>query len=393
MWLDWLNAKNYSDKLPEELKGIYDEEKYKKSQNYEKENKSFSHISETFTFIVTLLVIVFWILGGLDEWLRTFFQNDILLALAFFGVISLVQTFIGVPFSYYATFVIEEKYGFNKSTKQIFFLDLVKWLLLNFLIWWILLSLIVWIYTLIWDHFWIYAWILLSLFSLFMMMFYSNVIVPLFNKQTPLEDGELRDAINDFGKKVGFKIDNIFVIDGSKRSTKANAYFTGFWPKKRIVLYDTLIKQMTVSEIVAVLAHEIGHYKRRHTLQMLAFSIIQTGVILYIFSLALKIPEVSLALSTSTPSFHMGVFAFGLLFTPISLLVGIVWNMMSRRNEYQADEYAALNSNPRDLESALKKLSVSNLSNLRPHPIYEFFYYSHPTVLKRLQYLSTFWTK
>jgi STE24 endopeptidase len=389
-FLDWLNSKNYSDTLPEELKGIYDEEKYKKSQNYEKENKSFSHISETFTLILTLLLIWFGAFWWLDTYLRQFTDNSIFLALGFFWMIAFVQTIIGIPFWYYATFVIEEKYGFNKSTKRIFFLDIIKSLLLSALIGWILLALIVWVYEKIGQNFWIYAWGILSFFSVFMMMFYSNIIVPLFNKQTPLEEGELKTAINNFGNKVGFKIDNIFVIDGSKRSTKANAYFTGFWPKKRIVLYDTLIKDMTIDEIVAVLAHEIGHYKRRHTIQMLVFSILQTWSILFIFSLALKIPEVSYALWAKEVSFHMWAFAFGILFTPISHIIGIFGNILSRRNEYQADEFAALNSNPNDLQNALKKLSVNNLSNLRPHPWYEFFYYSHPTVLKRLQFLETF---
>lgn len=390
LFLDYLNAKNYSDELPDELKGIYDEEKYKKSQNYEKETKKFGHYSEIFFFILNFLALFFWIYGWLDIWLRTFTQNEILLSLGFFGIIGAIHTILAFPFSYYDTFVIEEKYGFNKSTRKLFFLDTLKWLALNAVIGGGLLALVVWIYQLVGNSFWIYAWLLLSAFSIFMMMFYSNVIVPLFNKQTPLKEGELRDAINNFWKKVGFTIENIFVIDGSKRSTKANAYFTGFWPKKRIVLYDTLIADMTTEEIVAVLAHEIGHYKRKHTLQTLIFSLIQTGVILYIFSLTLGIPEVSQSLWASESSFHLGIFVFGILFTPISLIVWIFGNILSRRNEYQADEFAGRNANASDLQSALKKLSVNNLSNLRPHPWYEFFYYSHPTVLKRLDMLENF---
>ena len=196
--------------------------------------------------------------------------------MAFFWVISFLQTLIWLPFSYYQTFVIEEKFGFNKSTKKIFFLDFIKSLLLTFVIWWLLLALIIWIYTIVWVNFWYYAWMILTLFSIFAVMFYSNFIVPLFNKQTPLEDWELKTAINEFASKVWFKLDNIYVIDWSKRSSKANAYFSWFWPKKRIVLYDTLISSLTIEELVAVLAHEIGHYKKKHTLKMILFSILQT---------------------------------------------------------------------------------------------------------------------
>lgn len=388
LFLDYLNSKNYSETLPDELKGIYDEEKYKKSQAYEKENKNFSHISETLTFVITILVVTLGILGVYDEWLRTFSQNEVVLALLFFGGIMVFQILVSLPFSYYWTFVIEEKYGFNKSTKKIFFLDIVKSFLLSCILGWGLLAIVVWIYTLVWNQFWIYAWIISSLFSLFMMMFYSNFIVPLFNKQTPLEEGELKNAINDFWKKVGFKIDNIFVIDGSKRSTKANAYFSWLGPKKRIVLYDTLINEMSIAEIVAVLAHEIGHYKRKHTLQMFLFSVIQTWLILFIFSLTLKTPEFSYALGAKTQSFHIGAFAFGILFAPLSMIISIFANILSRRNEYQADEFAGQNASASDLQSSLKKLSINNLSNLRPHPVYEFFYYSHPTMVKRLQMLE-----
>jgi len=310
------------------------------------------------------------------------------LALYFFGTISLLSSIISLPFSYYSTFVIEEKFGFNKMTKNLFFADALKGLLLSALIWAPLLSLIVFIYLTFWASFWIYAWILTTLVSLFFMMFYSSLIVPLFNNQTPLEDWELKTAIGAFGDKVWFKLDNIYVIDGSKRSSKANAYFSGFWPKKRIVLFDTLIKDLTTEELVAVLAHEIGHYKKRHTLQMLALGTIQTWVILFIFSLALAVPAVSQALWGQVQSFHLGAVAFGILFTPISMIFGMISSIFSRKNEYEADAYAKENYSGEHLSQALIKLSRNNLSNLRPHPAYEFFYYSHPTVLKRLQALK-----
>lgn len=383
-----LNAKNYSPELPNELKWIYGEEKYKKSQAYEKEKYKFSIVEWGFELIVILLALFLWFFGFLDSFIRTFFTNELLVSLVFLGFLALLQMIINLPFSYYSTFVIEEKYDFNKSTKKLFFLDTLKSLLLSFIIGWLLLALIIWIYNKLGNNFWLYAWGIITIFSIFMMMFYSNIIVPLFNKQTPLEDGELKKAIQDFAQKVGFKLDNIYVIDGSKRSSKANAYFTGLGPKKRIVLYDTLIKDMTSEEIVAVLAHEIGHYKKKHTLQMLVFSIIQTGFMLYILWLALWIKEVSLALGANKASFHIWAIAFSFLFTPLSIILGLFWNILSRKNEYEADGFAGKNYNSESLQNALKKLSINNLSNLRPHRAYEFFYYSHPTVLKRLQFLE-----
>ncbi len=295
-----------------------------------------------------------------------------------------------MPFSVYDTFVIEEKYGFNKTTPKTFVLDTIKGWLIGGLIGGGLLAIIILIYQKTQNMFWIYAWILISAFSIFMAMFYSNLIVPLFNKQTPLEKGELRDAIQKFSDKVGFKLDNIFVINGSKRSTKANAYFTGFGAKKRIVLYDTLINEMETNEIVAVLAHEIGHYKKKHVIQGLLIGLVQTGIVLFIFSLLINNENLSQALGVEVPNFHIGLVAFGVLYTPVSFVLGIFMNLLSRKNEYQADAFAAQNFNPESLASALKKLSVKNLSNLTPHPKYVFFHYSHPTLLQRLNHLKTF---
>jgi STE24 endopeptidase len=253
-----------------------------------------------------------------------------------------------------------------------------------------LLALIIFIYQKTGNMFWVYAWIVVSAFSVFMAMFYSNLIVPLFNKQTPLEEGELRNAISDFSKKVGFKLDNIFVIDGSKRSTKANAYFTGLGAKKRIVLYDTLINDLETEELVAVLAHEIGHNKKKHVVQGLLIGLVQTGIVLFIFGLLINNPLLSKALGVDEPNFHIGMVAFGVLYSPISFFTGIFMNMLSRKNEYQADRFAAENYKPEALASALKKLSINNLSNLTPHKRYVFFHYSHPTLLQRLAFLKQF---
>ncbi len=385
----YLNTRRWSETLPAELAWIYDETKYAKSQKYEKAKYMFWWVSSIPTFLIMLAILLLWGFGALDEFLRQFTDNAILLALWFFGIISVVSTLISLPFSYYATFVLEEKFGFNKMTRKLFFTDAVKWFFLSALIWGPLLALIVWIYSAVGESFWIYAWIISVAFSLFFMMFYSSLIVPLFNKQTPLEEWKLRDAIEWFANKVGFTGTDIYVIDGSKRSSKANAYFSGFGPKKRIVLFDTLINDLSTQELVAVLAHEIGHYKRKHTLQMLALSTIQTGIILYIFALALAMPAASQALWGTTQSFHLWAVAFGILFTPISMIFGMLTSVFSRKNEYEADAYAKENYSGKHLSNALIKLSRNNLSNLRPHPAYEFFYYSHPTVLKRLEALKT----
>ena len=383
-----LNSKNSSEVLPKEAKWIYDKKKYATSQQYEKAKYKFSLISNIPSFLVVLLLLVFGWFGWLDSYVRTLVEWEMIVTLLFFAILFIFQTLISIPFSYYQTFVIEEKYGFNKMTKKIFFLDTIKSLLVWAFLWWLLITVIVWMYNWLGDKFWLYAWGLLTFVSIFFMMFYSSLIVPIFNKQTPLENGKLKKAIETFADKVWFKLDNIYVIDGSKRSTKANAYFSGFWPKKRIVLYDTLINDLNTKQLVAVLAHEIGHYKKKHTLQMLAFSIAQTGFMLYVLSLALWVPEFSLALWAETSSFHMGIIAFGIVFAPISIVLSLLWNVFSRKNEYEADAYAAEFNNKKALAQALKKLSVNNLSNLTPHPAYEFFYYSHPAVLKRLAALG-----
>lgn len=386
-YLWYLNTTKWSENLPLELRDIYETDKYAQSQKYEKAKYIFGWYSSIPAFVIMLLILLFWGFGWLDSFFRQFTWNEILLALYFFGTVSILSTLLSLPFGYYSTFVIEEKFGFNKMTRKLFFTDTIKSLVLSVVIGAPLIALFVWIYLMFGVRFWIYAWILATSISVFFMMFYSSLIVPLFNKQTPLEDGELRTAIGDFGKKVGFTLDNIYVIDGSKRSSKANAYFSGFGPKKRIVLFDTLITDLSTEELVAVLAHEIGHYKHKHTLQMLALGTIQTWLILFVLSLALSLPEVSEALG-GPQSFHLGAVAFGILFTPISMIFGMLSSVFSRKNEYEADAYARENYSGKHLSQALIKLSRNNLSNLQPHPAYEFFYYSHPTVLKRLAALK-----
>jgi STE24 endopeptidase len=384
-WLDWLNAKNRTAELPEELQGIYDDEKYKKSIDYDKVNSKFGFYTGSFNLLLTLVVLF---LGGFalaDNLAGQISVNPIWRGIIFFAIIGLVADLLNTPFSIYHTFVIEQKFGFNKTTVKTFILDKLKGWLISGLIGGVLLAVILWFYYKTTNMFWIYAWVLTSVFMVFFVMFYSNLIVPLFNKQEPLEDGELKDAIQNFAVKAGFKLDNVYKIDGSKRSTKANAYFTGLGSKKRIVLFDTLIKELSVPEIVAVLAHEIGHYKHKHTRQSLVISVFQMGVMFFLISLFVRIPALSQALGVVVPSFHIGLIAFGILYSPFSTIIGLAMNVLSRKNEYEADAFTRKNFEPEHLINALKKLSVNNLSNLTPHPYYVFFNYSHPTLLQRIK--------
>lgn len=382
--LEYLNIKFRAKPVPKELEGIYNEDEYNKQQNYSKDNSRLSIITSSFSFVVILAFLFMQGFSWLHYLLSSYVENPILLGLAFFGVLGLAMDLIGIPFSIYDTFVIEEKYGFNKTTPKIFILDKLKGyalsIVLGALIYWLIYK----FYVLTGTNFWIYTWGVMAAFTLFMSLFYSNIIVPLFNKQTPLAEGELRTAIEEFASKVGFKLNNIYEIDGSKRSTKANAYFTGFGPKKRIVLYDTLIKQLSTDELVAVLAHEIGHNKRKHTVVGLVLSLLQMGVMLYLLGLFVSSPELSMALGVKQPQFHIGLIAFGMLYTPVSMIIGLVMNIISRKNEYEADNYAASNFNSQSLINALKKLASNNLSNLTPHPFYVWVSYSHPSLHQRV---------
>lgn len=383
-FLDTLNAKHFKDKLPIELKNIYDKNEYEKSQNYKKVNYKFGILTSTFSVLLTLL---FFFLDGfvfVNDLVSEFTSNQILITILFFGVILLGSDLLSLPFSYYKTFVVEEKFGFNKTNRKTFIFDKVKSWLMMIILGGGILALITWFYQLTKEDFWWYAWILISVFSIFMNMFYSKLIVPLFNKQKPLEDGDLKSKINEFASKVGFKLDNIYVIDGSKRSTKANAYFSGFGSQKRITLYDTLINDLESDEIVAVLAHEIGHYKKKHIIYNLILSILLMGLTLYILSIFIGNQELSEALGVQQPSFHIGLVAFTILYSPISEITSFFMNMLSRKFEYQADNYAKNTFNAKDLISSLKKLSKNSLSNLTPHPWYVKIHYSHPSLLQRI---------
>ena len=386
-YLDYLNSKHFDDEIPKVLNDVYDDKEYYKSQDYKKENFKFSMIISFFSFVLTIAFFFFEGFFFVDQFARSYSDNPIIIALIFFGVIMIGSNLLTSPLSYYKTFVIEEKYGFNKSTKTLFFMDKLKGWFLMIILGGGILALIVWFYQQTGKNFWIYTWVFISVFSVFMTMFYSTLIVPLFNKQTPLQEGELKTQLEKFAQKVGFKLDKIFVIDGSKRSTKANAYFTGFGKKKRIVLYDTLINDLETDEIVAVLAHEVGHYKKNHVIFNMILSLLLTGLTLYIFSFFIDSTLLSNALSVTKPSFHIGLIAFGVLYTPISELTGLIMNYISRKFEYQADNYAKINFGETALIKSLKKLSKNSLSNLTPHKSYVFMHYSHPTLLQRVQHL------
>lgn len=385
--LDALNAKHFNDRLPDVINDVYDEAEYKKSQQYKAAKYKFGIITSLFSLLLTLGFLFLDGFEFVDNIARSYSSNPIVIALIFFGIIMIGSDIITTPFSYYNTFIIEEKFGFNKTTVKTFFFDKVKSWLMMAIIGGGILALIIWFYQVTGKYFWLYAWVLVAVFTLFMNMFYSKLIVPLFNKQAPLEEGALRDKISAYAKTVGFKLDKIFVIDGSKRSTKANAYFSGFGNEKRVTLYDTLINDLDDDEIVAVLAHEVGHYKKKHIIFNLFASILLTGLTLFILSLFISNPLLSQALGVEIPSFHIGLIAFGLLYSPISEITGLIMNVFSRKFEYQADDYAKNTYKAEPLITSLKKLSKNSLSNLTPHPAYVFIHYSHPTLLERIRNL------
>ncbi len=387
-WLDYLNALKFNNPIPEELNDVYNQDEYEKSQQYKKENYRLSLISSSFMMLVTLAFFFTDGFAYIDAIARKFTDNTTGIALLFFGIIAFGVDLISTPFSYYSTFVIEEKYGFNKSSKSLFFIDKLKGWLLGGTLGAGLLALIIWFYEYSGELFWVYAWALIFIFSVLVNMFYARIIVPLFNKQSPLAAGSLRDKIEAYAKTVGFKLNNIYIIDGSKRSTKANAYFSGFGKEKRITLYDTLINDLDEEEIIAVLAHEVGHYKKNHILINLISSTLLTGITLGLLSLFVANPILSQALGIQTPEFHIGMVAFFILYSPISTLTGLFMNHLSRIFEYQADDFARKTYAGQPLINALKKLSKSSFSNLTPHPLYVFMHYSHPTLLQRYRNLT-----
>ena len=387
--LSYLNRKSSKKPIPSELDGIYDDEKYAKSQQYQTEISRFAIFSASFSFILTFCAIYFGWFGIIDDWIRTFSPFDMVSTLIFFGVLFVISDVIGIPFSLYGTFVIEEKYGFNKTTVKTFILDKIKGYVLTIIIGGILLAVFIYMVNFMGGNFWLYFWAVIAGFMLFANMFYTSLILPLFNKLKPLEEGELKSSIQEYSDKVNFPLKNIFVIDGSKRSSKGNAFFSGLGKKKKVVLFDTLIEKHSVEELTAVFAHEVGHYKKKHIIFSTIFSIGLMGFMLYLFSLMAFNSEVSWAMGGQTSALHLNMLAFGILYSPISTIIGILGNMMSRKNEFEADHYAKTTYKAEPLIEGLKRLSSDHLSNLTPHPAYVFVHYSHPPLKERISALGS----
>ena len=381
-----LNLGALRDELPSEFDGVYDAEKYTKSQEYTRVRTRFGFITSTFSIVLTL---VFWFVGGfdfLDQVVRRWSLHPIVTGLAYVGVLIVVKGILSLPFSIYSTFVIEERFGFNKTTAKTFVLDLLKGLLLGALLGAPLLAGVLAFFQYTGNLAWLYCWLATTVFTLFVQFIAPTWIMPLFNKFIPLEEGELREAIISYAQSVKFSLQNVFVMDGSKRSSKSNAFFTGFGKNKRIALFDTLIEKHTVAELVAVLAHEIGHYKKKHIVKGMIISILHMGVMFFLLSVFISHKGLFDAFYVDQISVYAGMIFFGMLYAPIELILSIFMNIFSRTNEYEADRYASeTTKDSQSMIEALKKLSVHNLSNLTPHPFYVFLNYSHPPVLERIR--------
>ena len=388
-----LNLKALKPQLPEEFKGVYDDEKYAKSQEYTRVSERYGIITATYS-LTTLLV--FWFAGGfgfLDEWLRGFDLHETITGILFIGALLIGSTLINLPFQIYDTFVIEERFGFNKTTPKTFVIDQVKGLVLGAVIGIPLLAMVLWIFGAV-DHAWLWAWLAFTAFQLLMTYLAPTYILPLFNKFEPMEDGELKSRIQEMSKKCDFPLTEIYVMDGSKRSTKSNAFFTGFGKRKKIALFDTLIENHEVDELLGVLAHEVGHFKKKHIIQRMIFSFIQTAAVFFLLGLVTDQSSSFArglfdAFGVSQISTYAGLVFFMLLFSPVSKILSVVGNISSRKHEFEADAYAAeIQETPNHLITALKKLSADNLSNLTPHALPVFLDYSHPPMLVRLKALK-----
>lgn len=382
---DVLNLNGLKSGLPPEFTDVYDAERYRKSQVYLRATTRFGWVSGTFHLVALL---VFWFAGGfplLERQVLSLNQGSLVTGLIYMGSLVLLQALLALPFRVYNTFVIEERFGFNKTTWKTFVVDMLKAMVLGALLGLPLLAGILAFFQYAGSNAWWYCWIATTLFMLVVQFVAPTWIMPLFNKFTPIDDGELKSAIMSYARSIRFPLKNVFVMDGSKRSTKANAFFTGFGKNKRIVLFDTLINHHTVAELVAVLGHEMGHYKKRHIFWMLVFGVLQMGIVFYLLSLFLSYPPLFRAFYMETPSIYAGLIFFSMLYAPIDFFAGLLMQMMSRRNEYAADRFAVTTTRDnRSLIDALKKLSARNLSNLTPHPLYVFLNYSHPPVLQRI---------
>lgn len=391
MLSDFLTLRSLKPEPPEEFKDLYDPAEYRKSQNYTRERIRFGFIRSTVSLIVLL---TFWFLGGfnlLDGLLRSYGRSEIVTGIAFIGALLLGSSLIELPFTLYSTFVIEEKFGFNKTSWKVFIADKIKGLILGALLGLPLLAAILWFFEAAGPAAWLYGWALVTAFTLIIQYVAPVWILPLFNKFTPLEEGTLKQSIFAYAKSVEYPLKDILVMDGSKRSAKANAFFTGWGKNKRIALFDTMLDKYSVEEIVAVVAHEVGHFKLKHTIKGTVLSILSTGILFYLLSLFIKNPGLFEAFGMTHISAYAGLVFFGLLYTPIEMFLSVLMNIFSRKHEYEADRYSAeTTGHGGHLTAALKKLSVHNLTNLTPHPLPVFLYYSHPPLKDRIRALNQF---
>ncbi len=387
--VELLNLKALKSELPKEFEGYYDVDKYKKSQNYLRDNTQFKLTQSTILILIILGLILSGGFNFIDNLARSFSLSPIPTGLIFMGILFFFFQIIEIPFSLYHTFVIEEKYAFNRTKLKTFILDTLKSWLLTLLIGGILLSLIFWFFIKTGALAWIFCWLGVTVFEFFLIFIAPIVIMPLFNKFIPLEEGELKDAIENYAQAQNFKLKGLFKMDGSRRSAKSNAFFTGFGKYRRIVLFDTLIKKHSTDELVSILAHEVGHYKKKHILKMMAISIFTNGLMFFILSFFINNPEIFAAFSVENFSIYASLLFFGFLYTPINLILSLGMSFLSRKHEYEADNYAVTTyKKPGAFILALKKLSVDNLSNLTPHPLKVFIAYSHPPVLERIKALK-----
>jgi STE24 endopeptidase len=388
--LELLNLKHRKSKLPPFVADIFNEEAYIKQQSYELATTRFS----LFQSILSTFVIVFLLLFGFFGWLHSFVVElnyiPIFTSLIFFLILFIASKILSLPFSLYSTFVIENRFGFNKTTPKLFVLDQLKSMLLSLAIGGVLLFVITLLFYSMGRWFWLFALFVMIMFSIIANLLYPKIIIPIFNKMLPLDDGSLRKLIIDFAEKVKFPINKVFVIDGSKRSTKANAFFAGFGRSRRVVIYDTLLAKLNEREVLAVVAHEVGHYLKKHLWFNLGLGILQSACFLYLFNLLSYSFDVSSTLgftSSDGPLFHLSLISFGIIFSPLGMILGIITNSLSRRMERQADAFAMQNGFKDELISGLKKLATENLTNLTPHPLYVLVHYSHPPLNERLRVL------
>ncbi|MFK8137545.1 MAG: M48 family metallopeptidase [Bdellovibrionales bacterium] len=388
--VDYLNTKNLKTEVPEEFQGVYPEADYEKSQKYLKDKSQFGLIQNSLS---TVLTLAFFFLGGfawLQSTVSSYVDSSLHQGVLYIGFMGFASFLIGLPFSYYSTFSIEEKYGFNKMDVKTFLKDNLVGVSLGLVIGAPILYLVLWFFESAGDLAWVYVWVSLTAIQIFMTFLAPVVIMPLFNKFTAIKEGELRTEVNKYAQSQNFELEGLYTMDGSKRSTKANAFFTGFGKFRRVVLFDTLIEKQSTNELVAVLAHEIGHFKKKHIHRQMLVSILQTGIMFFILSIFIKDSQLAAAFGVSTPTVYTGLVFFGFLYSPISMVLGLYSLHLSRKYEFEADEFAArTHKHPEDLSSALKKLSVDSLSNLSPHPLKVFTEYTHPPIIERLKVLNS----